>query len=310
VILQRTPPELRQIPIALIDEPALPSRTEMDEQRMEELIASIRALGFISVIVVVLVGARYRVVAGHRRTIAARRAGVAVLPCLVYTDEGAALDAIQHAENRHREELSVTDEAIWFAQLLEAHPKEGTDGLAARVGESRNYVEGRLALLQGCERVFAALAARRISIGVAQQLNRCTEDAHRWMLLDMAERGGATVGLVSQWVNEWRTLHAPAAGTAIDTPIVSAGGPSLNNDYFRCRVCGENDNTANMQPVQIHDYCLRSLLDPATGFFRSKADYVLFPNTPDEAVRLVQRLLVRFPELADGTAAPDERAPR
>jgi ParB/RepB/Spo0J family partition protein len=302
--------ERREIPLALIDDPQLPSRTTMDEQKLEELIASIRAYGFFSVIVVVQRGDRYEVVAGHRRTMAARLAGLAVVPCVVCQDGDDALEAIQFDENAKREDLAVTDEAIWFRDLLNRYPDGGTDGVAARVGQTRAYVEGRLALLNGCPRVFAALGAGDIKIGVAQRLNQVTEDAHRYMLLDTAVRSGAPVGLVTQWVNDWRTIHAPASGAPISTPVVSAGGPSLSNDYFRCRVCGENDNTANMQPVQIHDYCLRQLLDPSTGFFRSKADYVIFPHTRDEALRLVERVLARFPELADGTAAPDERAPR
>jgi ParB/RepB/Spo0J family partition protein len=303
VIAPRQAPEFRQIPVALIDDPALPSRTEMDEHLMAELVTSIRTLGFISVIVVVAVGERFRVVAGHRRTKAARAAGLVVLPCLVYFDEGAALDAIQHAENRHREQLSVTDEAIWFAQLLEAHPTEGTDGLAQRVGETRNYVENRLALLAGCERVFQALADHSINVGVAQQLNRCTEDAHRFMLLDMAVRGGATVGLVTQWISEWKTIHAPASGHLTPGGTVEASSYPAANEYFRCKVCGENTDTPNMTSVQMHTHCLRTLIDPATGYVRSRADTVTFPRTRDEAVALVRRVLERFPELAEDSAA-------
>lgn len=299
----RQAPEFRQIPIALIDEPTLPSRTTMDEQRLAELVTSIRTLGFISSIVVIAIGDRFRVVAGHRRTIAARQAGIVVLPCLVYFDEAAALDAIQHAENRHREELSVTDEAIWFAQLLEAHPEDGTDGLALRVGETRNYVENRLALLAGCDRVFKALADHSINVGVAQQLNRCSEDAHRFMLLDMAVRGGATVGLVTQWISEWKTIHAPASGHLLPGGTVTAPGYTPANEYFRCKVCGENTDTPNMVPVQLHSYCLQTMVDPATGFFRSRADTVAFPRTREEAVALVRRVLERFPELADESAA-------
>lgn len=291
-------PTFRQIALALIDEPVLPSRTEMDDTRMDELVASIRALGFISVLVVVALGDRFRVVAGHRRSIAARRAGLVSVPCFVYADASAALEAIQHAENRHREELSVTDEAIWFSQLHEAHPDEGTDGVAARVGETRAYVEGRLALLRGCDHVFAALAAKEIPIGVAQELNRCTEDAHRRTLLDMAVRGGATVGLVKQWVQEWKTIHAPAAPAAAPAAPVSTGGPAIVDDYFTCRVCGRRDNVANMRPVNTHDYCLMQLIDARTGLFKREGEYVLFPRTREDAEALMLRVLERFPELA------------
>jgi ParB family chromosome partitioning protein len=118
-------PEYRELPLGVIDEPVLPSRTTMDEEKMHALVTSMRELGFISVLVVARVGERYEVVAGHRRRIAAGRAGLVAVPCLVYASKGAAMEAIQHAENKHREELNAADEAIWFAQLMEAHPGRG-----------------------------------------------------------------------------------------------------------------------------------------------------------------------------------------
>jgi ParB/RepB/Spo0J family partition protein len=296
-------PEFRAIPLALIDEPQLPSRTEMDETKMEQLVAAIRSDGFLSVVNVVQRGERYEVVAGHRRTIAARRAGLVALPCYIHQPDSPSLKRVQHTENARREELSVTDEAIWFQQLLDEQPGDGTDGVCALVGETRAYVEGRLALLQGCMRVFEALSHGEISIGVAQQLNKCTEDAHRYMLLDTAIRSGAKVGVVAQWVSDWRTIHAPAAGITPNGPPITPGPAPIVNDYFRCRVCGEKDNPGNMQPVQVHDYCLQPLIDKSTGFFRSRADYVTFPTTREDAVALIHRLLVRFPELANGDAA-------
>jgi ParB/RepB/Spo0J family partition protein len=296
-------PQYRVIPVALLDNPARPSRTTMDEEKLQELIGAIRRDGFTSVIGVFENGERFEVIYGHRRTEAARAVGIAAVPCFVYATKAGARMRLQYGENRFREELSVTDEAILFAELLEEDPKAGTDGLAAQLGEKRDYVEGRLALLRGCDRVFQALADKQINVGVAQQLNRCTEDAHRFMLLDMAVRGGATVGLVTQWISEWKTIHAPASGHLTPgAPIAASSGPSVN-DYFRCRLCTENTDTPNMVPVQLHSYCLQTLVDPATGFFRSRADSVDFPRTREQAVALVRRVLERFPELADESAA-------
>lgn len=289
----------RLIPVGLIDPPELASRTDMDPERMDLLVASIRATGFWSVLVVVAIGERYRVVAGHRRSIAAKRAGLVAVPCFVYDSESAALDAIQFAENARRDDLSVTDEAIWFGMLLGKYPEQGTDGVAARVGESRAYVEGRLALLTGCERVFAALAAKEIPIGVAQELNKCTEDAHRFMLLDQSVRGGATVGLVRAWVQEWRLVHLPASPGAAAAPVADAPSAVVMDDYFVCRICGERHHPQNMRPLNGHDYCWQSVIDPSTGLLLSKSDYVRFPRTREDALRLTQRLVERFPELAE-----------
>ena len=297
-------PELRVLPIALIDEPALPSRSSMDETEMDKLVASMRAIGFISILVVVTVGARYEVVAGHRRRIAAGRAGIAMVPCLVYPSKAAAIEAVQHAENRYREELNAADEAIWFSELLELHPDEGTDGLAARVNESRDYVEGRIALFQGDELVFAALQAGKINIGVAQQLNRCDHQMHRRMLLDQALHSHPTVATVSSWIADFKRTHEAALRDVPSDGVVGVSGPPVLNDYFTCHLCGEKDNPSSMRPVNIHDYCIKAILEPALRLFKGRRDFVEYPRTLADARELVSDLLERFPALgADDSAS-------
>lgn len=294
----QAPPQFRVIPIALIDAPALPSRTTMDDQKLDELTAAIVRDGFQSTIGVVATGDRFEVVYGHRRRVAAGRAGVTAVPCFVYPTKGALTMRLQYTENWLREDIKVTDEAILFAELLEEDPAAGTDGVAVRTGQTRAYVEGRLLLLRGCDHVFQALAENEISIGVAQQLNRCTEERHRRMLLETAIKSGATVGLVTQWIAEWKSFSALNPETPAAAAPVTTGGPVMANDYFTCRVCGERDNTARMQPVNVHDYCWQQISDSATGLLRSRTDYVLFPRTRDDALGLLQRIVDRFPELA------------
>jgi hypothetical protein len=77
--------------------------------------------GFISVLVVARVGERYEVVAGHRRRIAAGRAGLVAVPCCLCV-QGRRDGSDPARENKHREDLNPADEAIWFAQLMERTP--------------------------------------------------------------------------------------------------------------------------------------------------------------------------------------------
>lgn len=296
-------PTLREIPIGLIDAPALPSRSTMDDTRMEELAASMRAIGFISTIAVAQEADRFRVLAGHRRRIAAELAGLVAVPCLVYPSAAAGLEAIQHAENRHREELSAADEAIWFQQLLDARPEDGTDGVAARVGESRAYVEGRLLLFQGDERVFDALQAGQINIGVAHQLNRVTQQEFRRNFLNDAIRNGATVAIAASWVAEWKATLEPATRGvfgATTAPVASA--PTID-PYFTCKACASTDHPEHMRPVQIHDYCYQAIVEPALKFWPRRTDYVEFPRTETDALAFIEALLERFPSIGNNHAS-------
>ena len=295
-------PTFREIPIALIDEPTLPSRTSMDETLMDELVASIRAIGFISTIDVVQKGERFEVIAGHRRRLAAARAGLVALPCLVYPSAAGFLEAIQQAENRHREPLSAADEAIWFQQLFEAHPEEGTDGVAARVGETRAYVEGRLALFQGDERVFEALQAGKITIGIAHQLNRVTQAEFRRSFLDDAIRNGATVALVRDWVERWKTTIEPATRDVFNNTAAPVASAPAIDPYFTCRACDSTEHPEHMRPFQLHEYCQQAIVKPALEFWRRKSDYIQMPRTEAEALALIDALLDRFPSIGKDQA--------
>jgi ParB/RepB/Spo0J family partition protein len=297
VTLAALRPEVCLVPHGQIDEPELPSRSEMDETKMDELVADMRANGFTSAVVLARVGERYEVIAGHRRWHAAKRAGIAALPALVYPRKVDGLEAIQFSENEYREKLTPTDEALWYAQLLERRPDEGTDGLAARLKVPRDRVERRLNLLAGDDDIFAALKAGQIKVGVAEQLNLCTRPDYRRMLLNSAIINGATVATVTGWIAEWRHTMEPALR---DVPIAgtpAASGPPMVSDYFTCRACGLTTNPQNMRPVNVHDYCEASQLAPALEMFARKSDYLRWPRSLEEARALASELVARFPAL-------------
>lgn len=253
--------EFQHLAIELIDEPQLPSRTEMDEQRMEDLIASIRENGLIQPISVVKVGDRYEVIAGHRRRIACARAGLTTVPCIVYPNRDVPLTVIQAHENSKREDLNPADEAIWFSELLERECGGDIEKLAGLVGEKRSYVDNRLQLFLGDQQVFEALQRGDIKIGVAHELNKCPDEHYRRYYLDCAIRGGATVSMVAGWIAEWKTLFgnkppaAPAAPIAPSPGVIDPSGP------FVCYICHGREHVHTMQQLWVHQHCQLAILD-------------------------------------------------
>lgn len=89
----------RAIPLGLLDPPEDASRSEMDDAKLAELADDIRQRGVIQHLIVYPEGDRYRIRAGHRRSIAAKLAGLVVVPCDVYPSRDAADDGMQFAEN-------------------------------------------------------------------------------------------------------------------------------------------------------------------------------------------------------------------
>jgi ParB family chromosome partitioning protein len=263
-----TPREFKELPLGLLDDPELPSRTSMDDTAMDELTSSIRANGLLQPIIAARTGDRFEVIAGHRRRIACARAGLVAAPCIIYPSKDAAHMAIQYAENRFREELNAADEALLFAELLERDCGGDVDVLCEKLGEKRGYVEGRLLLLRD-EHLFEALRSGQITkIGIAQQLLKITDPHMRRYYLDAAIRGGATIAVVSGWVQEWQASARQASGL-VDVPAPAAApGAVPQMDYFRCAVCDGTDNVHLMVPINVHQHCKLAILDKLLATYK------------------------------------------
>jgi ParB/RepB/Spo0J family partition protein len=280
--------EYREVPHGLIDPPELPSRSEMDEVKMDELTASVRANGVIQPLSLARRGERYEVIAGHRRFMAAGRAGLVVVPAIVYPSAEEARVAIQFAENRHREDLNPGDEAIWFNELLERDCNGDVDRLCALIGEKRTHVENRLTLFAGDEG-FAKLR-RKIGIGVAQQLNCCTNQQHAG-ICSQAILGGATVAVASGWIADWQRQQQPSSGDAPTVAPAPAPASIPITNYFTCGACGGTDNVHLMQPTNFHQHCKLAVVDKALEQHRRRGELIEWPRTLDEAVDLLGQIM-------------------
>jgi len=213
-------PELLFLPTAALEEPSNAARSTLDDAKLNSLVVSIRAVGILEPLIVTpKEGGRFEVVAGHRRLLAARIAGLGEVPCIVEADV-SRLDAVKIHENLEREDLSTTDEALFYAELYEKLG-EDTAKVAEAVKRSRDHVEGRLNLLRGDKRVFQSLAEGQISIGVALELNKFEREDDRLFHLDYCIRTGASVATARDWrvqSNARASMAAAAAAPASSGP--------------------------------------------------------------------------------------------
>jgi len=257
-------PKLLEITLAEIADPHAPARSAEGFGDLEDLAASIRAVGVIEPLVVAKRELGYEVVAGHRRLIASRMAQLVKVPCVVHDTFRDAEEAVMLHENIHREDLSPVDEARFFARLLD-QCGGNTERVAELVRERRDRVESRLALLGGDADVLQALERGAVSIGVAQELNQYEHPPTRRAHLDLAIRGGASVGMVREWRKEANHFHhlqqtrvEPAAPAAVNEPL-----PEPVNPYV-CYFCGSAEHVEAMEMVYIHKPC-KGLLRQALG---------------------------------------------
>jgi ParB family chromosome partitioning protein len=145
-------------------------RTRMDEGSLYELAESIRSQGVMQPILVRPLGAgRYEIIAGERRSRAARLAGLDEVPVLVkpVPDEAAAVMAL--IENIQREDLNPLEEAQGLQRLIdEFHLTH--EQAAQAVGRSRSAASNLLRLLHLAAPVQQMLIAGDLDMGHARAL--------------------------------------------------------------------------------------------------------------------------------------------
>jgi len=152
-------------------------RTEMNDERIEELSRSIRSNGIIQPIVVRKVEqGRYEIIAGERRWRAAQRAGLLKVPIVVRDIPEDRLLAVALIENIQRQDLNPIEEAVAYRRLAdEFHLTQ--EQIAESVGKDRSSIANYVRLLRLPQEVRANVASNAISMGHARALLSLPDEA-------------------------------------------------------------------------------------------------------------------------------------
>ncbi|WP_100837230.1 ParB/RepB/Spo0J family partition protein [Kitasatospora fiedleri] len=159
-----------ELPLESISPNPRQPREVFDEEKLAELVASIKEVGLLQPVVVRQTGPeRYELIMGERRWRASRIAGLDVIPAIVRAteDDKLLLDAL--LENLHRAELNSLEEAAAYDQLLRDFACTH-DQLASRVGKSRSHVSNTLRLMKLPVSVQLKVAAGVITAGHAKAI--------------------------------------------------------------------------------------------------------------------------------------------
>ena len=213
--------ETVDISLDLLDPPLIPRTGPIDAVRFQELVDDIRERGILQPVIVTPNEARWRVSAGWRRCLAAREAGLLVVPCVVKTMDEYDEVATTARENLHREALHPVEEGAMFAAMHEGQHLT-ISGIAEKVGKSPTYISDRLAVVRGPEDVRTALLDGGVTFSVALELIKVAHDADRAWLLYHAVRDGATAQIAREWVKK-KILERQSAP---NTPALAPGTPA------------------------------------------------------------------------------------
>jgi len=209
--------ELYVNPALLKPNPHQP-RHEFDEEALKELADSIREHGIIQPIVVEEAGdGTWTIIAGERRTRAARLAGLAKVPVIVkkFSDERKLEIAL--IENIQRENLNPVEEARAYHNLMTLGNLSQEEA-AARVGKNRSTVANALRLLKLPEDMTSSLSAGQITPGHARAILSVLNPADQRILFGRILGNGLSVRETERMAAELnggsRATSPSAAGKA------------------------------------------------------------------------------------------------
>ncbi|HTX70613.1 MAG TPA: ParB/RepB/Spo0J family partition protein [Thermoleophilia bacterium] len=227
---------LRELPLADISVNRRQPRRTFPDDELQELAASIKALGVVQPIVVrplheapgteaapTPTGVRFELIAGERRLRAAKLAGLEYIPALVRpADEISSLE-IALAENVAREDLNAIEEALAYAALADEFGLTH-ERIAELVGRSRVSVTNLLRLLDLPDDVQALIETGELTEGHGRALLGLPDHGERRRVARLVVSEGLTVRQVETLVRKLQ--EAPEEATTTSRP---AAGPDYSD---------------------------------------------------------------------------------
>ena len=147
-------------------------RKNFDENNLKDLTNSIKERGVIQPIIVrrsITEGSKYEIIAGERRWLAARSAGLHDIPVVV--TEADDLKSLEFAivENVQRHDLNPLEEAQGYKRLIDEFSYD-QEKVSKFIGKSRSYITNTLRLLTLPKSVLQFVEEKKISAGHAKIL--------------------------------------------------------------------------------------------------------------------------------------------
>ena len=177
------PDEVMQLPINQIQPNRYQPRSVFNEEKIEELAKTINTHGIIQPIVVRKVeDGNFEIIAGERRWRAVQLLGWENVSAIIREMNDTQTASVALIENLQREELTVIEEAVAYAKLLELQGLT-QEALAQRLGKNQSTIANKLRLLKLPEQIQEALLQKHITERHARALIKLKEEEAQLKLL-------------------------------------------------------------------------------------------------------------------------------
>ena len=167
--------EIQELPLSELRVNPYQPRKTFDTASLNELAKSIEEYGVVQPIIVKKSIKGYELIAGERRTKAAKIAGLKVIPAIIKDFDDQQMMEIALIENIQREDLNPMDEAVSISNIIKLRGYT-QDEFANKFGKSRTYVTNILGLLKLPEDVKKMVEKRTLSMSHARVLSKIDDE--------------------------------------------------------------------------------------------------------------------------------------
>lgn len=214
--------EYNTLPVAAISRNPRQPRSQMGQEELEELAASIRKNGILQPLIVAPMEepGKYTLIAGERRLIAAGMVGLEAVPVIVR--EASEQERLELAliENVQRADLTPLEAAEAYRQLADDF-NLSHEQISEQLGKSRVSITNTLRLLKLPEDVQRALAAGEISEGHARALLGLPTEKAQSAVLQAIIKHELNVRKTEDLVRKYLGQRPPSAAKPALKPDVS-----------------------------------------------------------------------------------------
>ena len=164
-----------QIELSKIKPNPYQPRKVFDEEKIDELAASISENGVFQPIIVKQFGDKYIIVSGERRFRACQKLKLDTIPAIVRAYDESKVAEIALIENLQRENLTAMEEAIAYQTIMRELGLTQAE-LAKKIGKSRSYITNVVGLLSLPEEVANLVSEGKITSGHARPLSKLKDE--------------------------------------------------------------------------------------------------------------------------------------
>ena len=179
----------------------------VDDEKMQDLIESIRANGILTPVLIRPVGNdRYEMVSGHRRMHAAQALGLERTPAIIreMTDDEATVKMVD--SNIQREELLPSEKAFAYKMKFDAMKRqvgrpskenstqngwnfETAELVGRETGESKNQIRRYIRLTELLPELLDLVDKKRLQFTVAVEISYIDSEVQKWIYEYIRENG-------------------------------------------------------------------------------------------------------------------------